>query len=498
MKFLCQKEKNMAGNLITDEIFISGMTCEKCAERISEGLSEVEGVERVDVSFASSKASVEYDPDVISFDEMCEIVRQLGYESHSVPQSDAKDNLVICVVVAVLFLIFDASGILNLLAPDIVNGSAVGYAAMFAAGLAASVHCIAMCGGINLSQSLPTEHGRRSNFARPVLYNLGRVISYTAIGAVLGAIGMILGTTTNVGVAEIFRIVIKLAVGAFMVIIGVNMLNVLAPLRKLTLHLPIKISGNVRAKLFGGGAFAVGLLNGFMPCGPLQSMEAAALASAHPLTGAASMFVFALGTVPLMVGFGTLASLIGTRFKRFALKAGGVIVVVMGFAMISQGCALSGLLGQNMVRLIVLALCAICAVHNLPWGREFICAMAVAAAFVFAMPLFSCCGNFMPAVRGAHAADRAVVKDGVQMVKSILAPGSYPNIEVRAGLPVKWSIRAPEGSLNGCNYIVYLGDFGVKQMLSYGDNLIEFTPEKAGTYWYSCWMGMIDGKITVK
>lgn len=91
----------------------------------------------------------------------------------------------------------------------------------------------------------------------------------------------------------------------------------------------------------------------------------------------------------------------------------------------------------------------------------------------------------------------AVEKDGVQYVSSTLRSGQYPDITVKAGEPVKWEIQAPEGSINGCNYKMIFRDFGVEYTFENGKNTLEFTPEKAGTYTYTCWMGMITGTIYV-
>lgn len=71
--------------------------------------------------------------------------------------------------------------------------------------------------------------------------------------------------------------------------------------KRLTFHLPNFI-GKFRVK--NSQPFVVGLLNGFMPCGPLQSIQLVALATGNPFTGGLSMFAFSLGTVPLMLGLG--------------------------------------------------------------------------------------------------------------------------------------------------------------------------------------------------
>jgi hypothetical protein len=89
------------------------------------------------------------------------------------------------------------------------------------------------------------------------------------------------------------------------------------------------------------------------------------------------------------------------------------------------------------------------------------------------------------------------IENGVQIVNSTLSSGRYPNITVQAGTPVKWMINAPQGSINGCNNRVLIQEYDIEYSFKTGENIIEFTPTKAGKFQYSCWMGMIRGSITV-
>lgn len=170
------------------------------------------------------------------------------------------------------------------------------------------------------------------------------------------------------------------------------------------------------------------------------------------------MFCFSIGTVPLMLGFGTFISMLGKRFTRQVLRVGGILVVVMGLSMMSQGNALVGF--EN--------------VFTTGTG-----------------------GQILNVVKGGNT-DIAVEKDGTQYVSSTLQSGKYPDITVKAGEPVEWTIEASKEDINGCNYKAILQDFGVEQVFEEGENVIEFTPTEAGTYTYSCWMGMITGTIYVE
>ena len=176
-------------------------------------------------------------------------------------------------------------------------------------------------------------------------------------------------------------------------------------------------------------------------------MQLFALSAGGWLMGALSMLAFSLGTVPLMLGLGSLTAALGRRFNRAVLRAGAVLVAVMGLAMLSQGAALAG------------------------WNL-----------------------SIAPAPTDAQTAQ---TESGVQTVYSTLEPNRYPDITVTAGEPVRWVIDAPDGSINGCNNRILIPALDLEYTFQSGENVIEFTPDKAGTISYTCWMGMIRGTITV-
>jgi sulfite exporter TauE/SafE len=326
-----------------------------------------------------------------------------------------------------------------------------------------------MCGGINLSQCVRRPERDRGGAARTagdrldgdrrkdsrltalrpaLLYNLGRVASYTVVGGAVGALG------SAVSLPGGFKGAVQLVAGVFMLILGVNMLGLFPSLRRLNPRLPQIFSRGVDAKMDGSRSpLYVGLLNGLMPCGPLQAMQLYALSAGSLTGGALSMLFFSLGTVPLMFGLGSLSAVLSRRFTQKVMAVGAVLVAALGLSMFSNGWSLSGLPSPA-------ALMA---------GPETVQAEAA--------PI--------------------VVENGVQIVNSTLRPGGYPAITVREGLPVRWTIDAPKGSINGCNNRIIIPAYNIEHQFRTGENLIEFTPEETGRFPYSCWMGMIRGSITV-
>ena len=322
-------------------------------------------------------------------------------------------------------------------------------------------------------------------FRNSLQYNIGRVISYSVIGGILGAIGGLAGIGSGIQTSTFFQGMLKLFAGIIMAVMGINMLGIFPGLRKLKLSIP-NFGRNIITRPAGKNRtpFIIGLCNGFMPCGPLQSMQIVALASGCYLTGAVSMFCFSLGTVPLMLGFGSAVSILGKKFARQVLKAGAILVVVMGLSMIVQGGTLSGISSKTSETLMT---------ENTNASTENINPPKT---------------NSESAIADNAAGDEdqsnesgpnsTTDTNGIQYVTSTLQAGSYPDITVKAGEPVEWTIDAPDGSINGCNYSIIQQDLGIQYSFNPGENVIEFTPTEAGTYTYTCWMGMITGKIHVE
>ena len=449
------------GNAIrTKKLRIGGMTCISCQNKIEKKLRNTAGIEKAEVSYNAGTALVTFDTDIISYQSITGIIDNLGYSVITEQGKERKDTsrtVGILMIIASLYLFLEQSGLLNLLVPSQLADKTMGYGMLFIIGLITSVHCVAMCGGINLSQCIPKSgqeelnQGRLSAFRPAFLYNLGRVISYTAVGFLAGGLG------AAVTFSNTFQGVLKLAAGIFMVIMGINMLGIFPWLRRLNPRMPKFIAVKIqKEKSKSNSPFFVGLLNGLMPCGPLQAMQIYALSTGNPFSGALSMFLFSLGTVPLMFILGALSTVLSKKFTSRVMTAGAVLVVVLGLSMFTQGVSLAGISPSAI----------------LP-GLEGIS------------------GNQQ------ESSGQIKIEDGVQVINSTLSPGRYPNIKVQAEIPVKWIIDAPAGSINGCNNRMIIREYGIEYSFHTGENVVEFTPDKTGKIPYSCWMGMIRGSINV-
>ena len=440
-------------------IKISGMTCAACESRISRKLLNAKGIYKVNVNYVSGIAVIEFDKNIISIDKIIRLIENTGYGVDSVGYADnGKTNyskaLSALIIIFALYVIINHFGLLGVFNsfPTVKEG--MGYGMLFVIGILTSLHCIAMCGGINLSQCVPkstasNNDSKLSSLRPSLLYNLGRIITYTAVGGIVGAVGSVFSFSTAA------KGTVQLIAGVFMVIMGLNMLNLFPGLRRLIPRMPRIFSGKIDEQKKDRGPFFVGLLNGFMPCGPLQAMQLYALSTGDPLKGALSMLIFSLGTTPLMFGLGALSSILG-RFTKKIATASAVLIVVLGMFMFSYGINLSG--------------------------------------FSISAPKTGSNTNTSDVVAASNV---AVINNGVQTITTNLSPRSYAPITVQKGIPVIWTIQAGSGSINGCNNSIVIPEYDKSVPLNTGDNVVEFTPSKSGVYPYSCWMGMIRSSITV-
>lgn len=424
-----------------EKIKVYDMTCTSCEARVEKALLNTEGVITVKASFSGQYAEVEYEDEVCSSDKIKEVINNSGYSTKK--SGDYKFFGMIIIVAAIIMIGLNTSGF------DMESMlSNASYAVLFIAGLLTSIHCVGMCGGIMLSQTVGNESTTKFEAMKPsLLYNAGRVISYTILGGVIGAVGSVFSLSFKSKAA------VQIIAGIFMIMMGLNMSG-FSLFRKFQIKLPKSFC---KTKNKEGSPFIVGLLNGFMPCGPLQTMQIFALGTGSPIKGALAMLVFSVGTVPLMLTFGALSGLLSKGYTKKILKLSGVMIIVLGLIMGNRGLSI---LGINLNPVNAMALSK----NDVKEGNDNVA--------------------------------KAVLQDGVQVINMTVSNRGYtPNaFYVQKGIPVKWVIDGKE--INTCNNAIIIPSLNKEIKINKGENILEFTPENKDMY-FSCWMGMINGVIKV-
>lgn len=201
-------------------------------------------------------------------------------------------------------------------------------------------HCIGMCGGIVVAYSnlkINPNSPKLSQALSHLLYSLGRVLTYSILGAMFGALGGVVLFSNN-------------ANGALLIFAGVAMilagLSLMGKIKFLTLIEHSFSSSPLYQKAFRGvlssksrsSFFILGMLNGLLPCGFVYFFAITAASTADPLYGALVMALFGLSTIPAMFGIGFLASLASaTSFRNMMMSLSSVAVILYGAYTIYSG-----------------------------------------------------------------------------------------------------------------------------------------------------------------
>lgn len=291
---------------------VDGMICPQCEDEIAHKLLYVRGIISCEAAYRRNLVTVEYDSGLVSADDIERALSDMGYPVGTGHSGGLSDTISLFAVIGLYFLIPFITGLLKV---PVAESGAV-FSALFVIGVLTGVHCIGMCGGIMLVQG------------NALMYNLGRILSYTGVGAVFGALGKIIGYDDQTK-SMLFTICGLLIVLAGLKMWGVPFLRKISP-------------GLTKPCRFKGRAFAVGILTGIMPCGALSSMWIFAASTGSWKNGAAGMLSFGLGTCVFMLFFGMFGVFIPKKYNKYILKGSTVLIVALGLIMMTKGLKLLG------------------------------------------------------------------------------------------------------------------------------------------------------------
>lgn len=207
----------------------------------------------------------------------------------------------------------------------------------FVVGLLGSLHCVGMCGPI--VAALPQGDGGRMAFlAGRLLYNSGRVITYALIGLLFGAIGK---SILMAGYQQALSIVIGLLIILAVVVPARYSQSLIANLGLGKIYALIsRFWGRLFRSSNKSSLFAIGILNGFLPCGFVYVALAGAVATGGALKGSAYMALFGVGTIPILVAFSLIGNVIGQKFRHAFSRAVPILAIALALVFILRGLSL--------------------------------------------------------------------------------------------------------------------------------------------------------------
>lgn len=313
---------------------ITGMSCKSCEQKVEKKLLDLDYIVYAraysinDYVIVESKKRIkpyQINKVLMNTDYVCEKVEQ--YRSSTM---DKLSNFLMVAVVVTLLVV----GRRFVPTLSTTEGVYIGLSIVFVYGILNAFHCMSMCGGLIVTRIMILNKG---NAKREImLYTLGRLISYTSIGALLGAIGSV------ISINETFKGFVSVFAGVLMVLLALQLFG-LVRLPKLTKQFKYKPDSS----------FGLGIMNGFLPCGSLQAMQLYALSSGSLLLGASVMFVFGLTTSLSLITIAGLTNRIRLQSKKIKILS-VVIIMFLGLQFFIQGISQIRVSSSNDIQLVVL------------------------------------------------------------------------------------------------------------------------------------------------
>lgn len=332
----------------------------------------------------------------------------------------------------------------------------------FLIGVAASLSsCLAVVGGIVIAFSEKYRSGAENNFFQGaflpnVKFHIGRIFSFFVLGGLLGAVG----GKINIGGNFVSAYAILIAV--IMGWLGLSILGIIPPISSLGLRPPkfiLKFWGRLEDTEHKAAPYLLGGITFFLPCGFTQSMQIFALASGSFWTGAFILSVFAMGTMPVLLALGAMASWANSKKITFVNKAAGILVILFAIFTLNSSLAVRGMKNNNLA----------------PAGDKTLVEKNVDTE------------------KNNSESNKVVQK--IEM--KITSRGFEPSVlRVKNNIPVQFIVNGDGAT--GCANKIVIPDYGIEKDIKKGENIIGFTPKKVGPIAYSCWMGMVRGKIIVE
>jgi hypothetical protein len=201
-------------------------------------------------------------------------------------------------------------------------------------GLVGSLHCVGMCGPISLM--MPTDKSKRFSFVLGrILYNVGRITTYSLIGLMFGLMGEQMSLFAS-------QKALSITFGILIIVVLMmpkkfqNQISILPFVYRFNSFIKSKLSVFFK-KYSYFSQFTFGLLNGLLPCGLVYAAMSGAFLMSHIWEGTLFMFLFGLGTLPMMLSFGLgshwVKNILGNKLQKLI----PITLILSAFLLLYRG-----------------------------------------------------------------------------------------------------------------------------------------------------------------
>jgi len=327
-------------------LYVSGMHCKACKVLIEDTLSEQPDLVSPSVSLQDGTVTFSA-PDTATPEAYAERLTSLlkphGYTVHverpaaagKAPVHEWLWAILGAITVVTLIVLLDRANIASF-----ANLSSDSLLTPFIVGLIASVStCLAVVGSLVLSVSA-TYAKEGAGWKPQALFHVGRLGGFLVLGAGLGA----LGSAFQIGIYG--SQILSVLASVVMLFLGLHLLELTKKVGMFTM--PESVSRATKNIATRAGMFApvlIGASTFFLPCGFTQAMQVQALASGSLVSGALTMLIFALGTLPVLalLSFGSL-DLARSAFRGSFFKGAGLLVVLFALFNIHNALVVFGII----------------------------------------------------------------------------------------------------------------------------------------------------------
>ncbi|MCK5727669.1 MAG: sulfite exporter TauE/SafE family protein [Methylococcales bacterium] len=312
------------------------MVCSGCETTIEEAIENINGIKKIKADYPTASVDLSFDPKIISLEKIQKIIAEKGYPiAKKTPKKRPiwlKFLITLVTILILAAILFSAKKLSHQFTlPDLSSNLSDGM--VFVVGLISGLHCLGMCGGFVMNYTAQDVKAQRSTWRSHLLYGIGKTSSYALFGALFGLLGSL------VSITPFAQGVTNLVAGGFLVLFGLNMLNVFAILRHIRIKQPVSVAKlAIKGRQRTRSPFFIGFFSGLLlGCGPLQAMYVMAAGAADPFVGAKILTLFGLGTLPALFSFGFLMQCFSSKATHRFFQLSGLLLIAVGIIMLNKG-----------------------------------------------------------------------------------------------------------------------------------------------------------------